>query len=82
MGKRPTKEQAWIGLLSSALVVVSGFFGWDKYGPAPAAPTTSNTTNIIESSHAHRSTESIQALIDNAVDAYKRDHEQGGKFHE
>lgn len=80
--KRPTPQQTWIGLAFAVLSMVSTYLGYDKYEQSKVVPITTNNTTVIKSEHAHRSTESIQRMINDAVDAKMQGHEHGGDFHE
>ncbi len=82
---KPTLKQAWMPLALAAMTFATAYLGNDKYQQSQIVVEATDVNVAITSmpsiSHIHRSTENIQGMIDKAVEAQRKEHEEGGKFH-
>jgi len=64
-----------MGLILAVMTFATSYLGYDKYESSKEpANVTVNVESMPANNHAHRSVESIQAMIDKAIEARMHTH--------
>jgi len=72
--KKPS-QQSVMGLILAVMTFATSYLGYDKYESSKEpANVTVNVESMPNISHDHRSTESIQAMINKTVESRMNKH--------